>query len=233
MTQVPITPTAGSAVEKSPSHECSRLLSPTAPSSELIGPGRVVQPLPGHADHHRRQHLRQEDDGANGGAAPHASMRHQRRQEQPDRDRQHRVEPHQHQRVAERLPHQRVDQRLAVVGQAHPVPDRDAVPRKQRDPGAVDHGRDYEHAEHHQRRQHVQVADQPRLAGGGLGARPAPPAPTAPLDNRQAGLTNVSSPSPAGRPPRSRPASRGSRSAAAAHRTGCRPSWGWPSQGRA
>ena len=38
MTQVPITPTAGSAVEKSPSHECSRLLSPTAPSSELIGP---------------------------------------------------------------------------------------------------------------------------------------------------------------------------------------------------
>ncbi len=162
---VPIRPTAGSAHSKS-----SRASS--APWSRgrsclrnsLSGPCGRVDPHERLRDDDRRDRLRHEQHRAEEQEAPHAEARQERRQEQPDHDREDRVVQDQLDRVPERLVDLGRVPQLAIVAEADPLLRREPVPVVERQPHRLQQREEREDQVEREPRQDVQVRDVAGLA---------------------------------------------------------------------
>ena len=105
--QVPMSPTAGRAKAYSPSHPRVHDSSPTARQHRVDRPVRGIDPAPRHGDDDHRHDLGQEDDGAEEAEPSHVRPVQDRREDEPDDERDDGEEEHEHEGVRERRPRSR------------------------------------------------------------------------------------------------------------------------------
>ena len=145
-TQMPMTPTAGRAKPKSPSHARVTLPRPTA--EDLVrGRGRRP-PTPGDPGCDERHDLGEEKHRAcNGAARPVMTALHHRRDDQPKDDRDRGEVDDQFKRVSQDAYERWVGKHSPVVRESDPSsPEGDPVPVVERVAEAVDERPEDEHA---------------------------------------------------------------------------------------